>query len=51
VLDLIIRGGDLVDGTGALVAAPMSASQGDRVVAIGQLDTDAASVIDATAKW
>jgi N-acyl-D-aspartate/D-glutamate deacylase len=50
VLDLIIRGGDLVDGTGAPRRRADVGVQGDRVVAIGQLDTEAASVIDAAGK-
>jgi len=50
VLDLIIRGGDLVDGTGTPRRRADIGVQGDRVVAIGQLDTEAASVIDAAGK-
>ena len=43
-----IRGGEVVDGTGvARAAAPTSASATGRVVAIGDVDEDAATTIDA----
>ena len=42
MFDVVIRGGDVVDGTGAPGGAPTSASSGDRVVAIGDLDDAAA---------
>ena len=50
MLDLIIRGGDLIDGSGAPRRRADIGVQGDRVVAIGQLDTEAAAVIDASGK-
>jgi N-acyl-D-aspartate/D-glutamate deacylase len=50
VLDLIIRGGDLIDGSGAPRRRADVGVQGDRVVAIGQLDTEATAVIDASGK-
>jgi N-acyl-D-aspartate/D-glutamate deacylase len=50
VLDLIIRGGDLIDGSGAPRRRADIGVQGDRVVAIGRLEGDAAAVIDATGK-
>ena len=50
MLDLIIRGGDLVDGTGAHRRRADVGVQGDRVVAIGRLDSEATTVIDATGK-
>jgi N-acyl-D-amino-acid deacylase len=47
--DVVVRGGQLLDGTGT---APMRADvgiRGDRIAAVGQLDTaQAARVIDAT---
>ncbi|HEY3670577.1 MAG TPA: amidohydrolase family protein, partial [Acidimicrobiia bacterium] len=52
--DILIRGGDLVDGTGSARRRADVAIQGDRVVAIGELagdgDGDAAVTIDATGK-
>ncbi len=50
MLDLIIRGGDLIDGTGAPRRRADVGVQDDRVVAIGQLDTEASAVIDASGK-
>jgi N-acyl-D-aspartate/D-glutamate deacylase len=50
VLDLIIRGGDLIDGSGVPRRRADIGVQGNRVVAIGHLDGDAAAVIDATGK-
>ena len=50
MLDLKIVGGTIIDGTGS---APFSGSigiRGDRIVAIGEVDEDAAQVIDATGK-
>ena len=52
--DILIRGGDLVDGSGSPRRRADVAIQGDRVVAIGDLGTgadgDAAVTIDATGK-
>jgi N-acyl-D-aspartate/D-glutamate deacylase len=50
MLDLIIRGGHLVDGTGAPRRRADVGVQGDRVAAIGRLDSEATTVIDATGK-
>ena len=47
VLDLIIRGGQLIDGTGGPRRAASVGIAGGRVVAIGDVDDPAASVIDA----
>jgi N-acyl-D-aspartate/D-glutamate deacylase len=50
VLDAVIRGGQVVDGTGA---APLRADIGierDRIVVIGAVEGDAATTIDATGK-
>jgi N-acyl-D-aspartate/D-glutamate deacylase len=49
--DILIRGGDLVDGTGSARRRADVAVQGDRIVAIGELaDGEATTVIDATGK-
>jgi N-acyl-D-aspartate/D-glutamate deacylase len=52
--DILIRGGDLVDGTGSARRRADVGIQGDRVVAIGELtdspDAAAARTIDATGK-
>jgi N-acyl-D-aspartate/D-glutamate deacylase len=50
MLDLIIRGGDLVDGSGGPRRRADIGVQGDRIVAIGRLDSEAATVIDASGK-
>jgi len=50
MLDVVIRGGDVVDGTGAQRRRADVGIQGDRVVAIGELPGEAATVIDATGK-
>jgi len=50
MLDVVIRGGDVVDGTGARRRRADVGIQGDRVVAIGELPGEAATVIDATGK-
>ncbi len=48
--DILIRGGDLVDGTGSARRRADVGIQGDRVVAIGDLEEAAAETIDATGK-
>ena len=48
--DILIRGGDLVDGTGSARRRADVGIQGDRVVAIGDLAEEAAETIDATGK-
>jgi N-acyl-D-amino-acid deacylase len=51
VLDLLITGGDLYDGTGAGPVPADLAVRGDRVAAIGRgLPREAGTVIDATGK-
>jgi N-acyl-D-aspartate/D-glutamate deacylase len=53
MLDLLIRGGDLVDGSGAPRRRADVGVRGDRVVAIGELgelDDDAVRVIDASGR-
>jgi N-acyl-D-aspartate/D-glutamate deacylase len=48
-LDLLIRGGQLIDGTGAPAAASDVGIKGDRIVAIGQLGgRSARTTIDAS---
>lgn len=46
-LDLLVRGGLVVDGTGAPGVVADVGVRGDRVVAIGSIEDDAATVIDA----
>ncbi len=48
--DILIRGGDLIDGTGSARRRADVGIQGDRIVAIGQLTEEAGEVIDATGK-
>ena len=48
MLDLIIRGGTLVDGTGATPVVGDIGVQGDRIVAVGKVEGTARREIDAT---
>ncbi len=50
MLDLIIRGGEVVDGTGSPRRRADVGIQGDRIVAVGSLDDVAAEVLDATGR-
>jgi N-acyl-D-aspartate/D-glutamate deacylase len=50
VHDLVIRGGDVIDGSGAKRRRADVAIDGDRVTTIGTVSGDAASVIDASGK-
>src|SRR5437868_15544904 len=50
MFDVVIRGGDVIDGTGAPARRADVGVQGDRVVEIGSIEGDAARVIDATGK-
>ena len=47
MLDVLIRGGEVVDGTGGPRRRADVAIQGDTVVEIGLLDGEAGTVIDA----
>ena len=47
MLDLIIRGGTIVDGTGAAPVVGDIAVQGDRIVAVGKVEGPARREIDA----
>jgi N-acyl-D-aspartate/D-glutamate deacylase len=48
MLDYLIKGGTLVDGTGAPARPADIGVRGDRVVAVGQVDEPARETIDAT---
>jgi N-acyl-D-aspartate/D-glutamate deacylase len=50
MLDVIIRGGDVIDGTGSPRRKADVGIKGDRVVRIGEITEEAAVVIDATGK-
>ncbi len=50
MFDLVIRGGDVIDGTGAPRTRADVAIKDGRVVAIGRVDGDAARIIDAEGK-
>lgn len=50
MLDVVIRGGSVVDGTGAPARRADVGVQGDRIVQIGDVTADAPTVIDATGK-
>lgn len=47
-VDLLIRGGTIFDGTGAPGETGDIGIVGDRIVALGRVEAEAASVIDAT---
>ena len=47
MLDHLIKGGTVIDGTGAPGVVADVGIRGDRIVAVGQIDEDAASVVDA----
>src|SRR5580704_13999243 len=50
MLDVIIRGGEVVDGTGSPRRKADVGIKGDRVVRIGEIAEDAVTVVDATGK-
>ena len=50
IYDIVIRGGTVVDGTGAPGRIADVAIVGDRVVEIGACDGEAKRVVDATGK-
>src|SRR6185295_101204 len=49
-LDLVIRNGTVVDGTGAAPVVADVGVRGDRIVGVGRLAVDAASTIDAAGR-
>lgn len=50
MFDVVIKGGEVVDGTGAAPRRADVGLLGDRIAAIGTLDGEAGTVIDATGK-
>ena len=50
MLDLKIVGGTIIDGSGGVPYTGSVGIQGDRIVAIGDINEDAARVIDASGK-
>ena len=48
--DLVIRNGDVIDGTGAPMRRADVAIAGDRIVAIGNISAGAARTIDASGR-
>src|SRR3954468_12972241 len=49
-VDVVIRGGAVVDGTGTPARRADIGVQGDRIVQVGEVTAEAATVIDATGK-
>src|SRR5260370_7344015 len=50
MLDLVMRGGEVVDGRGGGRRRAEVGVQGDRIVGIGDVGADATTVIDATGR-
>jgi N-acyl-D-aspartate/D-glutamate deacylase len=50
MLDVVIRGGTVIDGTGSLGRRADVGIRGDRIVAIGEISEEARSEIDASGK-
>jgi N-acyl-D-aspartate/D-glutamate deacylase len=50
MLDVVIKGGDVIDGTGAPRRRADVAIKDGRIVDIGRIDADAARTVDATGK-
>jgi N-acyl-D-aspartate/D-glutamate deacylase len=51
VLDVIIRGGQVVDGSGAPAQKADIGIKGERIVDVGELDADAGTVVDAAGRF
>jgi N-acyl-D-aspartate/D-glutamate deacylase len=50
MLDVVIKGGQVVDGSGTPARRADVGIEGDRIIAIGTVDAEAARTIDATGK-